>query len=292
MTMELKTRKIIDWLAVTSHDIEHALDYLPEGIGLGKKTNPVKHYSNRFETVPAGILSIADTAKQGFMWQATGDDCSKIREGGISMYHVLVHFQSLRMHPTRIDYAVDIFSDVNPRDLKQHWDWGVAESTIRKEPLEMAQAGEGYTCYFGAKTGDKYVRVYDKAAQLKLLNEAWIRVEYQVRKKNAVAFGQDLELDGLHQAGDAAIKRLIDFPFCDWWQSAVSENASDYTRIPRKEEKWQAWLNGQVMQAIERRASESEVNKEWLKDWNLRVINALYGDNGTSDNGIYAKGQK
>lgn len=275
----MKKRKVIDWVTMTGRDISNAIDYIPANMARGKQLHAVKHYPTRFEIEPGGQLSIGADEKQGFMFQFTGSQCTALRDSGISPFDTMLLLSGYDLKATRIDYAVDIFENVNPDELHKHWLRGMVNTSIKSNPSRYHETdGSGYTCYYGAKKSDKLIRVYDKASEMKLLNEAWVRVEYQTRKKIAEAFRNDMETDGMIAAGDAAIKRLLDFRVCLWWSQAIDGETSDHTRVPRKVDAWKVWLDTQVMPAITRRADESEANREWLKDWLAKAINSVYSD--------------
>lgn len=109
---------------------------------------------------------------------------------------------------TRLDVALNSPSIRLLATLCNRWKTG--NTTSKKKKWEIIVSGQvasdvpsanekptpiGKTLYVGGKTSDCFYRCYDKAAQLKLLNLAWLRMEGQYRDEKATAMVNGLLTD-------------------------------------------------------------------------------------------------
>jgi DNA relaxase NicK len=268
----LKTRKVLDWLTVSKQDIRYPEALLPDFMYIKKRTHQIRFYPLRFELSPAGILAIGDSDRQGVMLDFRGSDCAKLRRNGVEPYDIMLHVMQNGCNTTRVDYAIDIFEDIDPDDCHAAYHAGLAHCRAKKLPSRYhTQGAPDYTCYYGAKKSDKFLRIYNKAAEMDLLNEAWVRVEIQTRSNKSQALAFDMEEYGMEFAGDSHIKDFADFPSVPWWNAALSATTDELTQVPRRTENWQNWLEKQVKPAIERRAREDKESYDWLEIWSEKI---------------------
>jgi phage replication initiation protein len=124
---------------------------------------------------------------------------------------------------------------------------------------DQGERSPGLTLYFGSRSSDSFVRIYDKAAQQQQEGH-WVRVEMEVKGKRA-----PLLVDAFIEGGPSALvgylRGLLDFKepgehsersrwnTVDWWENflgfaevvrlSIAEQALTMERVMK-------WVNGQV----------------------------------------------
>jgi len=124
----------------------------------------------------------------------------------------------------------------------------------------------GQTFYFGSPRSERRIRVYDKAREMKILNEAWTRVELQTRKPRASVLVAAMSEYGIPDAGDTALNAFVDFRCIPAFAQAMTTETIPIDAIPRKTPAWQYWMEQQVLKSIEQHAHEPQDN-EFLQQW-------------------------
>lgn len=147
---------------------------------------------------------------------------------------------------TRLDLAVDIMAGT-PYDLWAYRNDDVILTRLRKRAL--ITDGIGATVYFGSRSSDRFVRVYDKAAQLGLPGP-WTRVELEIKGDAADGAARYILQEGLDVI-PSMIKHVIDCPTLPWWREAF-EGHSPKWGVPKAQARPDraAWITKQVVPAL------------------------------------------
>jgi len=277
----IRVEQKIDWLELTSHNIDEYRLLTGGLLKAGKTIKPLPRYAEAYEILPAGRVDIADNETQGQHLSLTGKDLAKIRDAEIDIYHVIVRAMGNQCLVSRIDYAIDIFADpLNPdkprvRDINTHvensWQFGIQHDS----GYHKKDKSRGESEYFGAPKSDNRVRIYDKGAQMEYLKEAWIRVELQSRGKPATNLTRDMVRLGIGHAGNGKIRKLIQFPYLWWFNMATEDHATNLTTEPKKVPLWQKWMNSQVASSVENRL-QNEDDRQFFQEWAWRLLNQSY----------------
>jgi len=145
---------------------------------------------------------------------------------------------------TRIDVCVDImrgcldFQHIE-RDILLGRIKTRAGSAYRYRTL----TDKGDTVYIGAPSSAKRLRIYDKAAEQKVHDLAWTRIELQVRKPEAqIAVCNMAEAPEPQRVITAMIRGFADFPDNEEWRRVISEAPVTLSRPPRNISKTWQWL--------------------------------------------------
>lgn len=105
----------------------------------------------------------------------------------------------------------------------------------RSRTWEVDYGSEGTTIYHGSKRSDMLIRIYDKAAEQNLDDQHWIRVELQMRDKNASGFVQSVVNQSLGVAfvgvlrnylryvTPAADTNMARWPETDYWKNLCGD---------------------------------------------------------------------
>lgn len=267
----LEVSRRIDYLTISHHDTERAFDPLPDDFKIGKKLPPIAHYPLRFALIPAGDIAIADNDKQGVRIRWAGEDCTELYREKLSPVDLMIHCINNSCKTTRLDVAMDVSGSADYMLPVIHWRMGRYAGLARNEPKEYTdQSRKEYTCYFGSPKSDRFVRVYNKAAEAGLL-EALTRVEIQTRKERSYALALDIETYGLKTAAANHTKTVINFPQVDWWQYALNAEQVEMMRVSAKNHSYQKWLTGQVAACIRNNAEKTPNDARWLNNWCIEI---------------------
>jgi phage replication initiation protein len=130
--------------------------------------------------------------------------------------------------------------------------------------MQTLKGGKGTTLYFGTGQSDSLLRIYDKAAEQKLDDEHWIRVEIQLRRERAHALFLLLANEYSVEDFDmgAVLLAVLDFktptddenksrwPTVSWWAEFVNTvsriRLSKARVIADSIEKSKRWIHHQV----------------------------------------------
>lgn len=274
--------KGIDWLTATRRT--SAPDAaLPYGFTRGdRNTKTPPHFDESYDLLPLGQMSIAHTAKKPdlLMLDWRGTDMTKLAAmlGGRGITELLCHCTDLDFNITRVDYRVDIFESENrPSEFLEMWRQKKAKTRVKwvTDQRLFTKAG-GYSVYFGAPKSDRRLRIYDKAAEMKRLEQAWMRIELQTRKPLATPLVSAMVNHGTENAGDTAIKAFVDFPHHKTYQSALNGKYAPADKVPAKPDRWQHWLSSQVLDSIANHADNLDDNT-FLQEWMMQVREVVYG---------------
>lgn len=211
-----------------------------------------------------------------------GKDLTAWRQADIPDEFLIAALQHTGVRITRVDYCLNVRGEGSVDDCRRHLGYGFR--TGRPKPYADIRGLEnnGDTLYFGSPKSAQRITVYDKAAELKLLNEIWVRMEARIRKPHASPLVTDMHTKGLHAAGRQKIRTLCDFPQLEWWQNAVVGKELDMTKVPRQPKDVIKWLYAQVMPTFEKRHDEQTLKdlNMWLSEANmaLRAANTPLDD--------------
>lgn len=268
----------MDWLTGTqpADDISEFNPLLPDGFEQVEKLRPTTLYYHRWKLKPAGTLSMNSEGNISQMIEFTGSDLATLRENGVTDIAILKHVKTECSHLTRVDYAVDIKdTTVTALDFLTLWRYGHFTTRMRKcRHFTEEKEQDATTVYWGSPSSNRMLRIYDKAGQLDLLNEAWLRVEMQSRKVKADTLGADMITHGLTAAGDQCIKDTVKVDSCPVLRDAMDDWEVTLKEVPRKDTSWRDWMNGQVYKSCLTHA-QNEQDATFLLDWMKRLTSAI-----------------
>lgn len=130
--------------------------------------------------------------------------------------------------------------------------------------MQTLKGGKGTTLYFGSGQSDSLLRIYDKAAEQKLDDEHWVRVEIQLRRERAHALFLLLTYEYSVEDFDigAVLLAVLDFktptddenksrwPTVSWWAEFVNTvsriRLSKARTLQESVEKSKRWIERQV----------------------------------------------
>lgn len=277
----------LDWLSITLpySDVPEEIIPLIPGLERRDDIHPVGYFNSAYDTPCGAIVRWhTEVPSQGLNVQLTGSALAWLYDhANVGDGEIIQGFYGLHGKVARLDYACDLmgYAGNGIRELISDFRAGKCNTRVRQihefKGESVAHDTIGHTLYIGSKKGDKFVRVYDKAKEMKLLGEAWLRVEMQTRGRIADTMFTDMaERErgyGVSEVGRRWVKAHCDFPECEWWIHLFAQDVigGDISQVPRKKTAFEAYLE-QVKKAI---ANHMESDRELIEGF-LGDVAALF----------------
>lgn len=155
----------------------------------------------------------------------------------------LAVLQSVAPRLTRLDIAVDIFTEVRPDEFAAHrtaghfkaWSESVSQS--------------GHTVYVGSKSSDRYARVYRYNPPHP--RSQFLRVEHVLKAEQARTAAAQIHAQGL-DTFVALIGNTFGWQHETWSPTVNTDEAAAAWRPERRQGKTVAWVYSQVFPALRR----------------------------------------
>jgi len=175
----------------------------------------------------------------------------------ISSYDLLKLMHTYRA--SRLDIAIDVRNgSLDIAKLTAMFDASNVVTRAQERIYITGTRNVGETLYIGSPRSNRRVRIYDKAAEQKLDNVLWTRIEYQLRGKHATIACDKLcsgELTG-NDAG-AIIKSFVDYPDDRDWIIATGNAIISISASEDKQGARRLWLFNTAIAALCAEALES-----------------------------------
>lgn len=270
----------IDWITCTivyPGDVERAIASLERTVG---KLSPVKAVRPYALARGNEIMSVYwhDMHPEfKMMLRFDGAGCAAWRNAKPSGDRGLLDWlRILQAEVTRLDFAVDLLDKgAAVTDAYYAWECNQLMTTSQamtlitgqSRTLETGLKGSGDTLYIGSRQSERFVRIYDKAAQSKIEAD-WIRIEIELKGERAKQMAREALKSGVIEAGIGALRTVIEWTDIEWLEKALTvEGAVLQGALPETETDRERWLREVVLPAV---ALEAERG-------NQTVIGALRG---------------
>jgi len=247
----------IDWLSFTAHSSGIGIaPLLPEWekVSDGQPDTPRFGYRKALR-YQSGLIVMFDgsTPSMGAHYIYSGSAIkaldTELNDGGLS----ILAWDTDKGHKcTRIDLAVDVRDDnaimakIEQMAIDHSWSGTAHTSTLVK-----SNDNKGSTVYVGSRTSERFVRIYDKAAQLGETRE-WIRIEAEIKGDSARAVARaiaQIGAMGLSNVAQSVITRVCNFP-CHEWMSVFDGTPMEIGTPKIEENQTEKWILGQVATAL------------------------------------------
>jgi len=199
-----------------------------------------------------------------------GKALQTLRDEGMLDKDILKHLTENDYNISRLDYALD--SADPSANIRELYEMSLDKAKHQTMYVEGNKGGE--TLYIGAPSSARRIRIYDKAAELKILSKAITRVELQQRtaKKCARLAAAMLE-HGERQAVQAVLRRALDkYLSAKWLYELLAGEHIPYHRETPDPDGWLTWMESKVMPSIEKHI-HSHPNE--IAEYALRMISML-----------------
>lgn len=178
---------------------------------------------------------------------------------------------------SRIDLAIDAKGfNLKPSDATEYIAKKEIKTRAKEYPLWRDAQATGYTQYIGKKSSEIYMRIYDKAAELGVL-EDWTRVEIVVRGKRTQLAAQQIVRDVDFRS---IVKGFANFENWEQWSEIMEVEA---VKLPadRSTSQTLQWLLRSAAPSLAREMAISQSPDETFlkfKDVVLQVYNELISE--------------
>lgn len=268
------TTSHLDYFTASYYEIKtpRDLNLFSESFEIVEPIRPMPHYDLAWRLKCGGTVNVAHGEAQGARIDLGGVSLEYCRAAGMRDAQTIIELAEPHdfKQVTRLDYCWDIQDAGSVRHTANHWQAGKCKTSLRGNPSGYINYGNrtGRTIYFGSPKSTQRVRIYDKATEMKLLNQALLRVELQVRKPHSQAMYIDIVKSSVQVAARSRLKSVLDFPRLQWWCRALEGDTDETTTVERKTPKWQAWLLGRVSESIKKHWSEDKLDdRDVISKW-------------------------
>jgi hypothetical protein len=259
-------------------DGNFSIPFLDDVFRMTRERGGIKNYRYGSELSPSGSLFWNDEHNQnpGYL-VLTGDDVAMLRSmKKMSDDKIIAKLKRPVRKFTRIDFAINITAG-GPDELLIEWNAGRVQTRAKTcDRIDRHGAKKGYTLYVGSRGSDKYIRCYDKAAELGLLYSVLTRIEMQTGGDVADRLAAAMSRDGTKAVGKQAIRDFAMPHNLEWWEQATRGADVDLQLTPSKLTSFSRWLNEQVYPAIEKRI-QAEQETEAIEAFTKRLM-GLFGE--------------
>lgn len=254
----------LDWLAFTS--TEETDEF----------TTWVHLYASPDESIsiaPTNGYRTAYRAKTGVVVQWNADRTEMgyhVVIAGTALRHILEYYELdqkalLRgvLHTgariTRLDIALDVQGVRIDLDEVYKWLESKNYKGTAKTISQIHSLDGGNTIYVGSRQSERFIRIYDKAAQQKLQGELWTRFELETKGMVARALATLLASPDVVwlDVFSSTTRRMVDVPRSENWKLLQPGNAN--VGIPKIEKKSdrEKWIEIQVVPAVAKHYQEN-----------------------------------
>lgn len=227
------------------------------------------NYAKGFKLACGGYINLSDTTNelQGSRLDLPGQALAYLREqSGMVDEAQLIMFlgkTGLIKRSTRVDYCFNIKGGGSARHILQHTAKGLIDTRFSPEFCGIVKHGtpderggispHGATVEFGSEKAEQRIAIYDKAADLKLLDQAWLRVELRTRKPVSTTFTSDAAKYGFPDAARSRLAKLLRFHKLAWWEKMMEGDNCPVGETPRKPDRFWWWVDNQVFGGFKNR---------------------------------------
>jgi len=207
-TTPQKNTIIYDWLSFSSkiHTVEELIKIIGVSEARFQEIYGFYGYSKRITYEGISILFDGHGSDMGVMLDMSGQGCRTFESLGSgdweSLFDLVKHWQGeKRMNISRLDIAYDDHEGIlDISKISNDTEAGFYIAKTRN--FEVINSSKGRSVNHGSKSSGAYIRIYDKAKERGYTDDRhWIRLELQLRDKNALGFIQNDTAIGLKFLG-------------------------------------------------------------------------------------------
>lgn len=246
--------KHIDWIGatypadVTPQQALPLLDWIRTGEGAHG------HRNRYFDSITGARYDHGASEAQGCQLQISGSALSEMRSyWSMSDDDILTLLAAKHARMSRVDLAINLHGcALTPQLAYRAIKDGKLKAPVKEYDLTLGTKDhiEGETCYIGSRTSERYVRIYDKAAEMKIVDgEAWIRLEMEVKGMKARATQHAMAEHGTTPVINGQFGGFITWGNQEY-QQAITGDSAEVDEQGRKQTNAEKWLMNQVARSL------------------------------------------
>lgn len=205
---------------------------------------------------PSGLTIHYDGASDtmGAHYVYSGETLNELNREGVDSNWVLAWHTARGHRCTRLDLAIDVRgSDCLMQNCIDAAFAGKTSGTARSVNIIQNTRDGGATIYVGSRSSQKFVRIYNKAAQMGQTGD-WVRIEIETKGDTARGIAKALQSANFGDIGDIArslITDMVNFKF-KLWKEIMACGHIDLALAKERPRGTEKWLLEQVTKAIAR----------------------------------------
>lgn len=262
----------VDWLRYTVPYLLPLSECVPDGEVFqpsGVVIRPLQNYNQAVSLVYGSIHWNTERPEQKRLVQFTGTDLAGLLAAGEDISRLLGYVAGLGgLNVTRLDFAVDVRGwGARPEDLKTAFDAGrgitAAQSATFVDGRKRSGESTGSTLYLGSRSSEKFMRVYDKAAQMGVDGD-WIRVELELKGDAARAALFAMVWYGIVATGKTLLRSFMRDTGVEWYDAAIDGEGGAYVEpVGRPVTARERWIFEQVIPALDTELRKGNNRVRW-----------------------------
>jgi DNA relaxase NicK len=256
--MPLNTAWSIDWLSLTFKNGETDLE-IRKACAFGMPLKTWSEMQARFGYAaafshPFGhyVMTNPGRPEMGVHLAFTGRALHTLSEGGVPATQMLKWALDHNAKPTRLDLAIDVFDvEIDPIELAACPRIKNAPGSARKWSSLQGDRG-GKTAYIGSRKSERFLRIYDKAAESGDHSRPWTRFELEFKGQAARAAALQMSLLSDEERPlyiQGLIKALFN-PDDAIFQAAMTADAIALKTVKDTDDKTLTWLLNSVSKTM------------------------------------------
>lgn len=279
----------LDYLTVSFDRIEKPEQLFPKAMdwafAVVEEMPPLPNYNTGYRLECGAFLNLSKSDVQGARLDLSGVPLAFLHREGITdeMLMKFLGASGLMKRTTRADYCFNIMGGGSIRHILTHYAKGYVDSHFRTDPvvkhgtpdLRGGISPKGATVEFGSEKSEQRIAIYDKAADLKLLHTAWLRVELRTRKPVSTNFMADAAKHGYPAAARWRLAKLLNYPRLHWWRKMMEGDNCPVSLTHSKPEKWRQWLDNQVKGSIKKHLQYKR-DREFIECWLASIAEMVH----------------
>lgn len=247
----------IDWLAINFKELNHASKKfmsLYARAGALQDTTPRFGYSHaRVDSNGVVVQWNPDREDMGYHVIFAGSALRNLFEHEIVQPIALLHACiNAGGRVARLDLAKDLTGqEIDLQTIYQSLEQGAYSGTSRTYGrIESNNGGE--TIYVGSRQSEKFIRIYNKAAQIGDADRYWFRFEIETKGMVARALATTLvntrDFSGVF---DTTVKAMVDIPTCPAYNEffALNQTPIGLPKLEKQTDR-ERWIDTQVIAAV------------------------------------------
>lgn len=253
----------IDWIRATEpmnmlhEEIAKAQALFPTAIWM-ETGSPMPPYQEASISPYATLAWHREFAEFGLMLQMSGTQISAFRREGRDILRLIANMVNGEWRFTRLDLAIDLRGKpIAIKDLVDDWQAGTLKTiahSMTRYTTETPEGANGETVYVGSRTSERFLRVYDKAAEQGHAGEHWTRIELELKGKYARYAAKQIALMGFEFTTRSMLRSVIQQSTVGWFENVFTQGGGfqPVSAIAEKQTDFELWFWKIVIPAIDR----------------------------------------
>jgi len=193
----------------------------------------------------------------------------------------LQHAVAIGGQVSRLDIAIDTDEAWDVEDFRKAIKSGEVDTRARK--AGVYDGLNGWTVYVGSRSSEKFLRIYDKAAETKT-TDPWTRIELECKGDFAQSIAKGINAEGYGMI-PLVIRAFAHFPTLPCWER-VTGGGGVYLATPKVERhsNTRGWLLQTVAPVLVRMVNN---DPSFLDAWSTRIGMLLAAAGGVGERDIF-----